>query len=240
MVIGERLQKIVEILIARYEVDGKKAELTNLSDPFQLGAWYILGQHAKHNNQARAYDLLRRAKGVTPGQLLSITEEKLTRIAKLAGPYEDDCAKELYAFADRIEEKCGQDFSKMFESQTGASKFLKTELNKTQSFVDFMLLYGGRFQVFPLDNRIARVVTRLGFGKMQSAEELTEKSYRDLQKILEAESIKNADWLIRAHSVLRRHGADICRAACPACDQCPLINECLYVKKHPPAPKLEK
>ncbi|MFH0939243.1 MAG: hypothetical protein V1899_08180 [Planctomycetota bacterium] len=233
MAIGKQLQKIVEILIAHYEVEGKNAELTSLRDPFQLGAWYILGQHAKRNSHVRAYDALRRAKGITPGQLLNIPEEKLTSIAKLAGPYEDACVKDLYAYADQIEEKCGQDFSQVFKSQAGARKFLETTLRKPRPFVDFLLLYGGRFQVFPVDFRVARVVTRLGFGKMKSPKEMDKKSCYDLQEILESESIKDTDWLIRAHSVLYRYGADTCHDVRPVCKQCPLTQECLYLKKHP-------
>ena len=237
MAAGKRLQKIVETLTARYEAEGKQAQLTDLRDPFQVGAWYILGQHAKRNGQARAYDALRRAKGVTPGQLLDISEEKLASIAQLAGPYEDARAKDLYAYADQIEEKCGQDFSKVFKSQAEARRFMETELKKPRPFVDLLLLYGGRFQVFPVDLRVARVATRLGFGKLKSEKELDDKSYRDLQKVLESESTRSADWLVRAHSVLHRHGADTCHALRPACDQCPLAKECPYLKKHPLPPK---
>lgn len=236
----KRLPKILELLAKRYEADEKKAELTDLTDPFQLGAWYILGQHAKRNGQARAYDALRRAKGVTPGQLLDIAPEKLATICQIAGPYEDARAKNLYAYADEIEEKCGQDFSKHFKTQADARKFLEGELRKPREFVDFLLLYGGRFPIFPLDLRIARVVTRLGLGKMKSERELDEKSYRELQKVMEGECGKDIPGMIRAHGLLFRHGTDMCHITSPACEPCPVIKECAYVKKHPPVPKEER
>ena len=233
----KRLQKIVEALLPRYEVDGKKIELMDLRDPFQVGAWFILGQRAKRNGQPRAYDALRRAKGLTPGQLLDIPEEKLLNISQTAGPYEDARAKELYAYADRIEEKCGQDFKKVFKSANEARKFMEHELKKTREFIDFLLLYGGGFPVFPLDTHVARAAVRLGLGKLKAEKALDEKSYKDLQKALETEAGKNAEFMIRAHSALHRHGVDICHAASPACDQCPLTAECLYIKKHPFVPK---
>lgn len=234
---AKRLQKILDVLVKRYEVDGKKAELTDLTDPFQLGAWFILGRHAKRNGQPRAYDALRRAKGVSPGQLLDILPEKLATICQIAGPYEDARARELYAYADEIEEKCGQDFGKIFKSQSEARKFLENELRKPREFVDFLLLYGGRFILIPLDARIIRVATRLGFGKLKSETDLDDKSYKDLQKALESELPKEVEALIRAHSLLHRHGADACHATKPACEQCVLVKECLYVKKHPIVPK---
>jgi len=43
--------------------------------------------------------------------------------------------------------------------------------------------------------------------------------------------------MIAAHSALHRHGMETCHALVPACDQCPLNAECLYLKKHPFQPK---
>jgi endonuclease-3 len=238
MAAGKRLQKIVDLLAKRYEVEDKKAELTELRDPFALGAWYILGVHAKRNGQARAYEALRRAKGHSPGQLLDIIPEKLTTICQLAGPYDDARAKDLYAYADEIEEKCGQDFAKVFKgSVADARKFLEVELRRSRPFADFLLMAGGGFPIFPVDQQIARVASRLGYGKMKSEKDF-DKSYKDIQKALETDAQKETDWLMRAHGVLHRHGADVCHARLPACDQCPVAEECQYLKKNPFTPKV--
>ncbi|MCY3020671.1 MAG: hypothetical protein NTW87_16765 [Planctomycetota bacterium] len=235
---GKRLQKIIEILAPRYEAEGKKAELTDLRDPFMLGAWYILGQHAKRNGQARAYDALRRAKGTTPGMLLDIAPEKLATICQTAGPYEDARGKDLYAYADSIEERCGQDFSKVFKKPLAeARRFVENDLKKPRVFADFLLLYGGGSLVFPVETRVARVAARLGFAKLKSEKELDERSYKAIQKALEAQAPRNAEGMIRAHSLLYRHGTDTCHLTAPACAQCVLIAECQYVKKHPPEVK---
>jgi endonuclease III len=235
MAAGKRLQKIVDLLAKRYEVDGKKGELTELRDPFAVGAWYILGLHAKKNGQTRAYEALRRAKGISPGQLLDIAPEKLTTICQIAGPYDDKRAKDLYAYADEIEEKCGQDFAKIFKSQTDARKFLEVDLRRTRAFTDYVLLAGGQFPIFAVDLPIARAAARLGFGKMRDDKEF-DKSYKDIQKALEAEAPKDVEWIIRAHGLLHRHGADTCKPQ-PACYNCPLFDECPWVKKNPPPPK---
>jgi endonuclease III len=237
MAAGKRLQKIVDLLAKRYEADGKKAELTELRDPFAVGAWYILGVHSKRNGQARAYEALRRAKGHSPGQLLDIAPEKLTTICQLAGPYDDARSKDLYAYADEIEEKCGQDFAKIFKgSMNDARKFLEVEMRRSRPFTDFLLMAGGGFPVFAVDPHVARVASRLGYGKMKGDKEF-DKSYKDIQKALETEATKETDWLMRAHGALHRHGADVCHSRQPSCDQCAVSDECPYLKKNPFTPK---
>jgi len=237
MAAAKRLQKIVDVLAKKYEVDGKKGELTECRDPFQLGTWYILGQHAKRNGQFRAFDALRRAKGLTPGQLLDILPEKLATICQLAGPYEDARGKNLYAYADQIEEKCGQDFAKIFSKPAAeARKQLETELRMPRQFADFLLMYTGS-PVFAVDLRVARVASRLGIGKLKSEKELDDKSYVAMQKALEAEGPKETEFLIRAHGLLYRHGGDVCHSSAPNCEYCPLVKECAYVKKHPIVPR---
>jgi endonuclease III len=233
----KKLQKVVDLLAKRYEVEEKKGELTDLRDPFLVGAWYILGQHAKRNGQARAFDALRRAKGHTAGQLLDILPEKLNTVCQIAGPYEDARAKELYAYADKIEEKCGQDFNKLFKKPPAeVRKFVEVELRKSRSFADMLLMYSGAM-VFAVDSRVARVVSRLGMVKIKSEKDLDEKSYIAVQKMLESECPKETDVMVRAHGLLYRHGSDVCHASNPNCEVCPLVKECLYVKKHPIKPK---
>ena len=233
----KRLQKIAETLAMRYEVDGKKAELTDLRDPFLLGAWYILGQHAKKNGQFRAYEALRRAKGLTPGKLLDILPEKLTTICQLAGPYDDARAKNLYAFADEIEEKCGQDFAKIFKKPLkDIRKVLESDLKKSRQFCDLLLMYAGGFSIFALDARVARVSSRLGYGKMSSESDF-EIAYVEIQNALQLESPKDSEWMIRTHGLLHRHGMEICHNNQPACDQCVLSKDCPYFKKNPIKPK---
>ena len=235
MPVAKRLQKIVETLNKRYEAEGKKYGLTDLRDPFLLGAWHILGRHAKRNGQARAFEALRRAKALSPGALLDLAPEKLAGICEMAGPYEDARARDLYAFADTIEEKCGQDFGKVFKKPVAdARKFLETELRTPRPFADFLLLYGGGFLVFPMDSRMARVAMRLGFSRLKPEKELDDKARKALQKVLEKQAPRNAEGLMRTHGTLYQHGTDTCHATAPACERCAVIAECQYAKKNPP------
>ena len=229
----KRLQQLVELLAKKYEVEGKKGELTELRDPFLVGTWLIIGEHSKKNGQMRAHEALRRAKGITPGQLLDIAPEKLNTICQQAGPYEDQRAKKLYQFADDIEDKCGKDFAKIFAKPINdARAFLEKDLRLGRPFTDFLLMYTG-YPVFALDMRVLRVLARLGYTKLKPEKDF-EKAYKDVQKNIEAEiPKKNPDWNIRAHGLLNRLGADICVAIMPRCPLCPLLKECPYPKKHP-------
>lgn len=237
---GKRLQKIVEALAKRYEAEGGKCELTDLREPFLLGAWHILGEHSKRNGQARAFEALRRAKGTSPGSLLDLPPDKLAAICQTAGPYEDARAKELYAYADAIEEKCGQDFGKVFKKPLAeARKFLERELGRPRAFADFLLLYGGGFLVFPVDARVARAALRLGLVRVKAGRGLDDKVYKAVQKVLESESAKNAAWLVRAHSLFTRLAMDSCYATLPVCERCLLRAECIFAKKNPPQESFE-
>ncbi len=233
MASASRLQKLVDLLAKKYEVDGKKGELTELRDPFLLGTWMILGEHAKKNGQVRSHEALRRAKGITPGQLLDILPEKLHSVCQQAGPYEDARAKKLYQFADDIEDKCGKDFAKIFTKPLNeARSFLEKDLKLPRPFADFLLMYTD-FPVFALDTRVLRAAARLGYTKFKPEKEF-DKAYKDVQKVFEAESPKKEPgWLQRAHGLFHRLGTDICSSAIPHCPSCPLQKECPYPKKHP-------
>ena len=230
---AKRLQTLVELLAKKYETEGRKGELTDLREPFLVGVWLILGEHSKKNGQQRAYEALRRAKGINPTQLLDILPEKLNSISQQAGPYEDARAKRLYQFADDIEDKCGQNFPKLFEKPIKEVRaFLEKELKLSLPFVDYILMCAG-FPIFALDAKVVRVAARLGYTKVKFEKDF-EKAYRDVQKNFEPEMVKkNPEWTIRAHGLLHRLGNDICIAGIPRCPSCPLIKECPYPKKHP-------
>ncbi len=230
---AQRLPKLVELVAKKYEVDGKKGELTDIRDPFLLGTWMILGEHAKKNGQIRAHEALRRAKGITPGQLLDILPEKLNSVCQQAGPYEDARSKKLYQYADDIEDKCGKEFGKLFiKPIPEARTFLEIDLRLGRPFADFLLMYTGA-PVFALDGKILRVASRLGYTKIKPEKDF-DKAYKDVQKTFEAESPKkDNDFLLRAHGLLHRLGTDVCTAVLPHCPHCPLLKECPYPKKHP-------
>jgi len=230
---AKRLQTLIELLAKKYETEGRKGELTDLRDPFQVGCWLILGEHSKKNGQQRSYEALRRAKGITPGQLLDILPEKLNSISQQAGPYEDARAKRLYQFADDIEDKCGQNFAKIFEKPLkDARAFLEKDLKLSLPFADCLLMSAG-YAVFALNDKIVRAAARLGYTKIKYEKE-PEKAYRDVQKNIEPETVKkNPEWTIRAHGLLHRLGHDLCIAGTPRCPSCPLAKECPYPKKHP-------
>jgi endonuclease III len=230
---AKRLQTLVELLAKKYETEGRKGELTDLRDPFHVGCWLILGEHSKKNGQQRSYEALRRAKGITPGQLLDILPEKLNSICQQAGPYEDARAKRLYQFADDIEDKCGQNFAKIFEKPVkDARAFLEKELRLSLPFAEYLLMSAG-YPLFALDAKIVRAAARLGYTKVKFEKDF-EKGYRDVQKNFEPEAVKkNPEWTIRAFGLLHRLGNDLCIAATPRCPSCPLAKECPYPKKHP-------
>ena len=218
---AKRLQTLIELLAKKYETEGRKGELTDLRDPFQVGCWQILGEHSKKNGQQRSYEALRRAKGITPGQLLDSLPEKLNSIAQQAGPYEDARAKRLYQFADDIEDKCGQNFAKIFEKPLkDARAFLeKRTAADTAAFAgSHLLMSAAGYPVFALDFKIVRAAARLGYTKVQIRGRISRRPTGDVQKNFEPELVKkDPEWSIRAFGLLHRLGHDLCIAGVPRC-----------------------
>jgi endonuclease III len=237
MPVSKRTQKIISQLAKRFEAEEKKGELTDQRDPFLVGAFLILGEHAKRNGQARAFDALRRAKGLTPGRLLDLPEEKLKTISQTAGPYDDQRSKRLYDFADDIEDLCGQDFAKIFKKPAAeVRKFLQGEMKLSNAFIDFLLMYTG-FPIVAVDICVARSAARLGYVKLKNVRSLDEKSYKDVQKTLEGEfPVKDTEELLRVHGLFHRLGREICHAKNPSCLSCPANGDCPYFEKNPIKP----
>jgi endonuclease III len=223
MPVSKKMQKLVDMLAKRYEADEKKGELTDQRDPFLMGAWQILGEHAKRNGQMRAFDALRRAKGITPGQLLDLPEEKLKTICQLAGPYDDQRMKNLYAYADMIEEKCGQDFAKIFKKPINdIRKQLQADFKFQPSFIDLMLMYAG-FPVLAVDVRVARAAANLELVKLKNVKAIDEKTLKDVQKKIEPEfPLKETEELLRMHGLFYRLGADLVLGSDPFAPPAPV------------------
>ena len=88
-----------------------------------------------------------------------------------------------------------------------------------------MLLFAGDHPVLPVDARVNRVATRLGYGERNASFSKTARSIREAVK---PELPESADAYRRAYVYLAHHGATTCTEADPHCDTCPLLKECAF------------
>lgn len=228
-----RLEKIVGLLAKAYE---EEDPTTEQEDPFILTCWFLLGRRSKPNGRRRAFEALRRAKGFTPDGLLSMKPEKLSQVCAQAGPYEDKRGQELLGFADKVEEQCGSAGLAAKLNKTKKDKrreFLSGKMGLPRDVVDFILLYVFGEKTLPLTARFRRILLRLGYepdGVKKPTDPLRVKEliYEGLYAKVAAEWKPDAAWLRTTAHLFQRHGEEVCFPAGPACNRCPLLNECTY------------
>jgi endonuclease-3 related protein len=88
-----------------------------------------------------------------------------------------------------------------------------------------MLLFSGNHPVLPVDARVARVATRLGYGEKSANFSKTAKTIR---QAVSAELPASLEAYRSAYTCFDHHGATTCRETDPRCDECPLLKECSF------------
>ena len=91
-----------------------------------------------------------------------------------------------------------------------------------------ILLFCGVASGLPLESNGLRVLTRLGWGRIQKNYGAT---YRSVRAALEPELPSAPDRLAQAHLLLREHGKVLCKDKAPLCRQCPVASGCDYAAK---------
>ena len=90
-----------------------------------------------------------------------------------------------------------------------------------------ILLLCGVATGLPLESNGLRVLTRIGWGRLQRSYGAT---YRSVQDDLKPELPVHVERLKEAHLLLRTHGKTICKEKMPLCHQCPVSGECRYAQ----------
>lgn len=89
--------------------------------------------------------------------------------------------------------------------------------------VERIELFADERAVLALDSNAARVLHRLGYGERERSYGAT---YREIQAAAQAQLPAAGSALQRAHQLLRTHGQTICTRNAPACQDCPLREQC--------------
>jgi endonuclease-3 len=86
-----------------------------------------------------------------------------------------------------------------------------------------MLLFAGGHPVMPVDARVARTATRLGYGQAFAD---FPKTARAVREALAPELDGAVDACRRAFLYLSHHGGATCAERDPHCGVCPLLDDC--------------
>ncbi|MCD6274564.1 MAG: endonuclease III [Candidatus Aenigmarchaeota archaeon] len=209
---GTKLQKIVEILSKKYEINEWWGKYT----PFETLVSIILSQRTYWKNVRTATERFgERFNGIEDVAKANVKE--IEKVIKPAGLYKVR-ARRIKNIAEDLVEKCDGKLDKILNLPYDEAKKKLTSIKgigpKTADV--FLMAIKGE-QVLPIDVHIFRIMKRLGIADERD-------SYENLKAKLEAEIPPNQR--MKTHLILIEFGRRICRARNPKCEECPIKRYC--------------
>jgi endonuclease III len=217
------LAQIVSTLRTRY---GRLPEPP--ADAFTLFVWEILSNHSTPKRRKAAMAALKKAGALTPDGMWECAPRKIEEAVALAGPYS---AQRVQGLKKGIEVfRRHQDLPSIIKGPLPAAlRALKGIPLMGEGGAYRMLLFPGGQPVIPVDARVARVATRLGYGERNDNFSKTARSIRQAVTSELAGTVTNHR---DAYLYFEHHGATTCTESRPKCDVCPLLKDCAYGRSH--------
>jgi endonuclease III len=195
------------------------------SDTFALFVWQVLFNHSTAKKRDAAVAGLKRIRALTPDGMWNAPPKALAECVHRAGPFGE---YRLMALRKGVEVfRRDPDWAAVLAGPVPAAlrrlKVLPRMSGDGPAYS--MLLFAGGQPVLPVNARVARVATRLGYGQLGPAFPKIAKSIR--QAI--TPDLGNRVAAYRdAYVYFEHHGSATCAETDPACDKCPLLKECSF------------
>jgi len=196
-----------------------------LRDPFRMVLHRLSGYPQSDRNCDRGYAALRRQFGTAPAALLAANPSTLAQALRAGGIVPELRAERIRAAAARLQQEFGGTLKPVLKLP------LKAALKILQSFptlgaagAEKILLYNG-LPVAAVPSNCIHVPLRLGLGTGGSN---WAAGYKAAQAAIRAALPDDAPGQLRAYLLLKRHGAQLCKANRPLCPACPLRSACAY------------
>jgi endonuclease III len=195
------------------------------SDAFTLFVWEILSNHSTPRKRDAALAALKRHRALTPDAMWNAAPRKLEESVALAGPYRDQRLQGLRTGVD-VFRRTPTLPSVVRGPAAAALRQLKQLPRLTGESGPYrMLLFAGDHAVLPVDARVTRVATRLGYGERSTN---FTKTARSIRVAVAAELPHSVDAYRQAYTYLAHHGAATCSETNPRCDECRLLHDCPF------------
>ena len=219
--------EILDVLEAHYYPKGGGPQTAAWpTDPYEFLVWWHCGYPASDAACERGWEALMRAVGVTPEKILAASEAKLARALKAGGMVPELRAQRLREIAERVLREFGGDLAAALAGPVDAArKMLKKFPNIADAGADRILLFAGLSPVAAVPSNCPQVLVRIQLGLERENYGVT---YREAQKLLEAEVRPALEARQRAYLLLKRHGQEVCKRSKPKCELCPVSAECRY------------
>lgn len=191
-------------------------------DPFTLFVWEILSNHSSDKKRAAAMSALKKSGALTIEGMWNCPPRKIEEGVALAGPY---AAQRVQALKKGVEAfRRSPDLRAAISGPVpGALRALKGIPLMGEGGGYRMLLFPGGQPVLPVDARVARIATRLGYGEKSANFAKTAKSIRlSVAREMPESAVAYRDLYL----YFEHHGGKTCTESAPKCDECPLSEEC--------------
>lgn len=214
---GTILRDIYQRLLERYEPQ----HWWPADEPFEVMVGAILTQNTAWTNVHKAIRNLKNADVLSAPALRHIPMEKLAELIRPSG-YFNAKARKLKAFASWLGERCGDDLSVLFLTETAT---LRGELlgiyGIGEETADSILLYAGGQPVFVIDAYTRRIFDRIGLQP-------DGRRYTDYQAMFMNHLPPEPPLFNEYHALIVRLGKETCRTR-------PLCRECILNRGNPTA-----
>ncbi len=191
-------------------------------DPFTLFVWEVLSVHAPPQKRDAALAALKRIPALTPDSMWRAPQKKLYQSVVLAGPYVENRLQALRTGVDLF--RRSPSLTKTIRGPLHAARrALKGLPQMGEGGAYRMLLFAADHPILPVDARLARAATRLGYGNAQKD---FAKTARSIREALTPELGGSLDAYRDAFVYLSHHGGATCTERDPHCGICPLLDDC--------------
>ena len=215
-------------VIDRLEKSYGQPSLPKVTDPLGMIIFENIAYLVDDERRAAIFEALGKRVGLKPTDILSASSEVLYEVAKPGGMNLEGRVGKLRSIAEITLREFGGDLDQVLKLPLKqAMKALKKYPGIGDPGAEKILLFTKTHPILALESNGLRVLLRLGFGEDHKN---YATAYRLAQEAVADQLTPDCDWLIRAHLLLRRHGQELCRRTEPVCRQCPLNDDCAWVR----------
>jgi endonuclease III len=194
--------------------------------PFELVLWENACYLLPDARRAAVFEGLRQRVGLSAADIWKADRNTLLELATMGGMRPETRVFRWLEIARIILTQFDGDLDRILkEPYAKAKKALQQFPNIGEPGAEKILLFCGMAEGLPLESNGCRVLTRIGFGRVQKN---YGAMYRSIEEALEGHLPRDAASLARAHLLLRQHGKETCKTAGPNCGDCCVVDLCDY------------
>jgi endonuclease III len=135
-------------------------------------------------------------------------------------------AQRLLQIAARVRDDFGGDLSAALTgSLEKVRRVLKAFPNIADPGADRILLFARLSAIAAVPSNCPQVLVRIQLGLERENYGVT---YKEAQRLIDAEVPAGFEARMRAYLLLKRHGQELCKRTKPLCGKCPLSADCRY------------